>query len=166
VDEIMENVLVALAARVRFSYTDFEEDGAGDGHFGSSEYADSFYYSSPYTQRAMYTDEYWLLSLPFAFEWNINQYVAWRFGADFRAKRLEQDGELWRDIVLAQEEGFDDILPFKEVDHSIEYDTRTYLSMGLTFSFRDRLALDVLTAVSAGGFNAANVTTAWLKFCF
>jgi len=165
-DNVLENLMVAFGLRAQVVYTEFREDGVGDGYFYSSEDVTVVEFATPYNQRATYTQESWLLSIPFAFEWNLHRNVSWRFGVDFRATRLDTNGELFRDLDIDPAPEFDDLLPFKEIDRRIDYDTRTYLSMGLTFSFQDRLALDVLTAVSSSAFNAANVASALLKFSF
>jgi hypothetical protein len=165
-EQLLDNLLFAFGLRARIEYTEFQEDGAGTGTFQSTEGTAVIDLEAPYDQFAGYEREYWLLSLPAGLEWSFHRNVAWRFGVDFRATRLDVVSELSRDIELPAGEDLDDLLPFEDKDQRIEYATSTYLSMGFTFGFRDRLSLEILTAVSASGFNAAHVGHALLGFHF
>jgi hypothetical protein len=161
-----DDVLVAVGARVQYVYERFEEIGTGTGTYNSTEDSVVIDFAAPYRQEATYEKEYWLVSLPAAIEWEFHRSMAWRFGMELRATRLDENGVLVKNVELPAGETFDEVLPFQELDSRVDYATATLLSMGFSFDFHDRVVLDILTAVSASSLNAASVSTAFLKFNF
>lgn len=165
-DRFGDDVLFAMGARVAYVYERFEEAGTGESTYDYSDGTETVEFGAPYRQDATYEREYWQLSLPAALEWEFHRSMAWRFGLDFRAKRVEASGELEQDVELPVGETLDEVLPFQDLEGRLAYATDVYLSMGFSFDFRDRVALDILTAVTTTSFNAANVSSAFLKLSF
>jgi hypothetical protein len=166
-DRFGDDVLVALGVRAAIVYERFDETGTGtiayNASQGGTEIAD---FGAPYRQDATYERDYWLLILPAALEWSFHPSMALRFGMDFRATRVKVSGDLAQNVDLSADETFEEFLPFQEIDTRIDYATGTYLNMGFSFNFHDRLVLDLLSAVSARSFNLADVSTASLRFNF
>jgi hypothetical protein len=92
--------------------------------------------------------------------------MAWRFGSQVRATRLETSGEIKKALDNFEEPDLDETLSFVDLNQRITYGTALYFSMGFGFTFWDRLSIDLLTAATTDSFNAANVATAQVKYYF
>jgi hypothetical protein len=165
VDKVLDNVLFACAVEAVIQHDEFEEDGDGDGKIQVEENGSSSRFEAPYAQRATYNRDVWSLSIPAAFEWEINEYAAWRFGIDFRASRSDVNSGITRDIDAF---GLSDLglFPVTNSDDDLRYLTSTYFSSGLTLSFRDRVKLELLTGPTSGSISVVYFSSAILEFRF
>lgn len=165
VERLFENVMLACAVEAVIQHDEFEEAGEGGGRIQVAENGSSSRFEGPYTQRATYQRDFWYLSIPVAFEWEINEYAAWRFGADFRASRSDATADITQDTDTM---GFPDlgVLPVTNSDNDLRYVTSTYFSSGVTLSFRDRLKLEILMGPSSGSLDLTYFTSAILTFRF
>ena len=157
--------MLACAVEAVIQHDEFEEAGEGGGRIQVAENGSSSRFEGPYTQRATYQRDFWYLSIPVAFEWEINEYAAWRFGADFRASRSDATADITQDTDTM---GFPDlgVLPVTNSDNDLRYVTSTYFSSGVTLSFRDRLKLEILMGPSSGSLDLTYFTSAILTFRF
>ncbi|MGD8413948.1 MAG: hypothetical protein PVF33_06935, partial [Candidatus Latescibacterota bacterium] len=166
VNAIGDDLEVALGVRAQIIYEDFEEDGDGTGYLTIADGAASNTFETPYLQRATHKREYWLLSLPVGVEWSFHRHLAWRFGAQVRATRLDNGGEIHRDIGLLDDLDLGDSVPYPDINQRISYETSLYLNMGFGFTFWDKLSIDLLSAAAVESFNAASVVSAQVKYYF
>jgi hypothetical protein len=166
INTIGDNLQVALGVHALIQYEEFEEDGDGTGFLSTTEGTSSSTYETPYSQRATHEREYWFLNLPIGVEWSFHHHMAWRFGTQVRATRLDNGGEIRRDIGLLDDPDLDENLSYRDIEQRITYGTSLYFSMGFGFTFWDRLSIDLLTAATTGSFNAAYIASAQVKYYF
>lgn len=164
-DRLSDNFLFACAAEAVIRRDNYDENGDGNGTLDIDENGTSTQYESPYTQIMAYQYDHWRLSLPVSFEWTINEYVAWRFGIDFRATRTEKDARVSRDIDVLDvpELGF---LPVEDGLDRVDYDTNVYFASGVTLSYKNRLGLELLSGPAPSGLDVVYVNSAALYFRF
>jgi hypothetical protein len=165
VDQALDNVMFAVAIEAIIWRTEFEEGGDGRGAIQLADNGLTSRFEAPYTQLATYDRDIWQLSIPAAFEWDINEYAAWRFGVDFRASRTDINSGITQDTETL---GFPDqgFLPVVGTEDDLGYSTYTYFTSGVTLSFRDRLKLELLTGPDYGGLYVFYFSSAILEFRF
>ena len=165
VDQVLDNVLFVCAVEAVIQHDEFEEDGSGSGTIQSAMNGSSARFEGPYTQKAKLDRNIWNLSIPVAFEWDINEYAAWRFGVDFRASRIDSNADITQDTDTM---GFPDLgfLPVTNSADDLRFQTATYFSSGLTLSFRDRVKLELLTGPTSGSISVVYFSSAILEFRF
>ena len=152
--------------RAVFQYEELEEDGDGAASITATAGTSSNTLETPYHQRATYEREYWFLNLPIGLEWTFHRNVAWRFGSQIRATRLEQGGEIQKDLGDFGDPDIDDNVTYMDIDRQITYNTALYFNMGFGFTFWDRLSIDLLSTAASSSFNAANIVTAQVNYSF
>jgi hypothetical protein len=166
INNIRDNLQIVLGVQVLIQYEEFEEDGDGKGSLSVTDGTTANGIETPYSQRATYKREYLLLNFPIGLEWSFHRHMAWRFGSQVRATRLDTSGEIKREFDQFEDPDFDENLLYLDINQRITYETSLYFSMGFEFTFWDRLSIDLLSAATTGSFNAANITTAQVKYHF
>jgi hypothetical protein len=155
VDEVYDDVTLAVGAQGSYRYYEFDEDavGAADVYTAS---LDTTVMNPPYEHGIVNSAEWLDLNIPVSLEWQIKRCFTARIGIMFNARRTDLKLSKYQSTeIMDYAQPFDDV--FRREHRNIQYRTGVSSVIGFGFKLKDRLNVDLLDT-SPGAFRFEYVT--------